>query len=344
LLQDLANPDHRIPNPDIIVFPYLTFILVFCNFSIILQQQSVHEFPIREEASMKTNRPERHAKAILQFLAIGFLVLQFSCEIDHGLEPIRSKIGGVVSFKGDKNPDLTDEVRVALVKKFPPKEINELLFSEIILNNSDRLPVNPRPWEIYVSPGSYEIAAVIWKANNQSWNISDVIGIYGGSIVGDQVIPPFPFKPIVIPESGAIIDTINIETNLNKVNRDATVEGKITFVGQWPSNTGIVAIGAFIDIPAQGNILDYLLKNVALDYSVPINVDQAEYRLRIRSTDALKYMAVIWIADSFDFNTVRDIGYFRDPADTSKPGIVTPKPGATTGIDIFVDFSRFGGG
>jgi hypothetical protein len=293
---------------------------------------------------MMVSRHRRRVGPILQTIAIGFLVLQFSCEIDHGLEPIRSKIGGMVTFKGDKNPDLTDEVRVALVKKFPPKEINELLFSEIILNNSDRLPLQPRHWEIYVPSGSYEIAAVIWKANNQSWNISDVIGIYGGTIIGDQVIPPFPFKPIVIPESGAVIDTIDIETNLNKVNRDATIEGKISFVGKWPSNTGIVAIGAFIDIPAQGNILDYLLKNVALDYSVPIKVAQAEYRLRIRSTDALKYMAVIWIADSYDFNTIQDIGYFRDPADTSKPGIVTPKPGATTGIDITVDFSKFGGG
>jgi hypothetical protein len=292
---------------------------------------------------MMASRNRRRVVSVLQTVGIFFLLLQSACEIDHGLEPIRSKIGGMVTFKGDKNPDLTDEVRVALVKKFPPKEINELLFSEIILNNSDRLPVEPRHWEIYVAPGSYEIAAVIWKANNQSWNISDVIGIYGGAIVGDQVIPPFPFKPIVIPESGAIIDTINIETNLNKVNRDATVEGTISFVGQWPSNTGIVAIGAFTDIPAPNNIFDYLLKNVALDYSVPIKVPQAEYRLRIRSTDALKYMAVVWIADTYDFNTIRDIGYFRDPADTSKPGTVTPKPGATTGIDITVDFSRFGG-
>jgi hypothetical protein len=291
---------------------------------------------------MMVSRHRRRVGPILQTIAIGFLILQFSCEIDHGLEPIRSKISGVVTFKGDKNPDLTDEVRVALVRQFPPKEINELLFSEIILNNSDKLPVEPRPWEIYVEPGSYEIVAVIWKANNQSWNISDVIGIYGGAFIGDQLIPPFPFKPVVIPESGVVIDTI--EANLNRVNRDATVEGRITFEGTWPTNTGVVAIGAFTDIPAAGNVFDYLLKNVALDYSVSMHVDQADYRLRVRSTDVLKYIAVLWISDSYDFSTIRDIGYFRDPADPSKPGIVTPKAGATTGLDITVDFSQFGGG
>jgi len=293
---------------------------------------------------MTASRPKRRIGPILRCLGIGLLLLQASCEIDHGLEPIRSKIGGMVSFKGDKNPDLTDEVRVALVKQFPPKEINELLFSEIILRNEDRLPVEPRHWEIYVTPGSYEIAAVIWKANNQSWNISDIVGIYGGAFVGDQLIPPFPFKPIVIPESGAVIDTINIEANLNRVNRDATVEGRITFGGPWPSNTGVVAIGAFTAVPAQGNIIDYLLKNVALDYSVSTFVDQADFRLRVRSSDVLKYVAVMWIEDSYDFNTIRDIGFYRDPADPSNPGTVTPKAGATTGIDITVDFSHFGGG
>ncbi len=293
---------------------------------------------------MMAGQLRRYVGPILFTIGSGILLLHSACEIDHGLEPIRSKIGGWVSFSGEKNPDLTDEVRVATIRQFPPKEINELLFSEIILRNEDRLPVEPRPWEIYVSPGSYEIVAVIWKANNQSWNISDVIGIYGGTIVGDQVIPPFPFKPIVIPESGAVIDTINIETNLNKVNRDASIEGKISFEGTWPSNTGVVAIGAFLEVPAQGNILDYLLKNVALDYSVPTRVAQAEYRLRVRSTDVLKYVAVMWIEDSYDFNTIKDIGFYRDSADSSKPGTVTPKIGATSGIDITVDFSRFGGG
>jgi hypothetical protein len=280
---------------------------------------------------------------LVKSLAIGACLLFLACSIDHGLEPIRSKIGGKVLFTGDKNPDLTDEVRVAVIKQFPPRDIKELLFSEIILHNQDRMPVAPRPWEIFVAPGGYEIVAVIWKANNESWNISDIIGIYGGAFLGDQLIPPFPFKPIVIPESGAVIDTIDIEANLNRVNRDATVEGAITFTGPWPDNTGVVAIGAFIDIPKPGDVFDYLLKNAALDYSVPIKVDRAEFRLRVRKTDVLKYVAVMWIADSYDFTTIKDIGSYRDPEDPSRPGVVTPESGSSKGINITVDFSLFGG-
>jgi hypothetical protein len=280
----------------------------------------------------------------LKFCTIGACLFLLTCNVDHGLEPVRSKIGGKVIFTGDQNPSLTDEVRVAVIKQFPPRDIKELLFSEIILRNQDRMPVAPRPWEIVLAPGSYEIVAVIWKANNESWNISDIIGIYGGSFLGDQMIPPFPFKPIVIPESGALIDTIDITANLNRVNRDATVRGAITFTGPWPPNTGVVAIGAFIDVPRQGDIFDYLLKNAALDYSVSIWVDRADYQLRVRSSVTLKYIAVMWIADSYDLTTIREIGSYRDPSDPSKPGTVTPGVGETRGVDINVDFSLFGGG
>jgi len=143
-----------------------------------------------------------------------------------------------------QNPFITDEVRVAVVPKFPPRTINELLFSDIIWANRDTLPADPRPWEIYLPPGSYDIVAVIWKANNQSWNISDIIGVYGGTLIGDQLIPPFPFRPIVVEEN-SVIDTLHIVANLDRVNRDTLIQGRVQFLGPWPPNTGVVGIGAF---------------------------------------------------------------------------------------------------
>jgi hypothetical protein len=281
---------------------------------------------------------------ILKSFVIGSCLLVLTCKIDHGLEPIGSRIGGKVFFFGDKNPYLTDEVRVAVIRQFPPRDIRELLFSEIIFSNSDRLPVAPRPWEIYVAPGSYEIVAVIWKANNESWNISDIIGMYGGTFLGDQLVPPYPFKPIILSGSDSVIDTINIEANLNRVNRDATIEGTVTFIGTWPANTGVVGIAAFTSLPKKGDVMDYVLKNAALDYSVPTFVDHANYRLRVRSSDTLKYVAVMWIDNTYDFMAITDIGAYMDPDDPSQPGTVTPKTGQTLGINITVDFSRMGGG
>jgi hypothetical protein len=293
---------------------------------------------------MESFRHQRRVRGFLRFGLTGLVLLFTVCDIDHGLAPIQSKIGGTVRFVGDANPTNTDEVRVAVIKQFPPRDITELTFSDMILGNSDQLPLPPRPWEIYLAPGSYEIVAVIWKAHNQSWNISDIIGIHGGTFIGDQLIPPFPFKPVVLSGSGSVVDTLTITANLNRVNRDATVEGTVTFNGPWPSNTGVVGIGAFTDVPKKGDIIDYVFKNVALDYSPPTFVDRFEYRLRVRSTDAIRYVAVMWIDDSYSFASITDIGYYRDPADPSKPGSVDASPRRVTGIDIAVDFTQTEGG
>jgi hypothetical protein len=61
------------------------------------------------------------------------------CKIDHGLEPVTSKIGGTIHFVGAV-PDHTDEVRVAIVKDFPPQSINELLFSDMIPYRQESAP------------------------------------------------------------------------------------------------------------------------------------------------------------------------------------------------------------
>jgi hypothetical protein len=294
-----------------------------------------------ESTGSRTESPG-HRIAVRAGLVLLTAVLA-ACSVDHGLEPIRSKIGGTVTFLGDANPSNTDEVRVAVIKQFPPRDITELTFSDMIFGNSDK-PNTVRPWEIFLAPGSYQIVAVIWKAHNQSWNISDIIGMHGGMFIGDQLVPPYPFPTIVLADAGSVIDTLNITANLNRVNRDATIEGTVTFTGDWPKNTGVIGIGAFTEIPQRGNVLDYLIKNVALDYSIATFVDHADYRLRVRKTDAIRYMAVMWIADSYDFNSITDVGAYRNPADPSVPGTIDASSGSATGIDIAVDFSQTQGG
>jgi len=268
------------------------------------------------------------AAAVLGCLGI---VSGIRCDVDHGLEPIRSKIAGKIFFVGTA-PWTTDEVRVAVIKEFPPRSLQEMLFSDMLNFRQDTVP-----WEIYLPPGTYGTIVVVWKENNMSWNISDVIGLWGGTFIGDLLIPTM--QSVIVPDESSVIDTIDILANLNRVNRDAKITGRITFTGTWPVNTGIVGIGAFIDMPSQGNFIDYYFKNVALDYSVPPFVSSYDYLLRVRSTDTLKYVSVLWIDSDFDLTSIIDIGYYRDPADTSQPGqFVVPKDSTRTGVDIHVKF------
>ena len=259
------------------------------------------------------------------------IVLIAACRIDHGLQPVSSRISGTVTFTGDFPAD-TDQVRVAVAEAFPPKDIKELTFSNALPRGESQAE-----YEIFLPPSTYEVIAVFWKEKNAPWNISDVVGVYGGTFVGDFLIPTF--KPVTLPDADASVESIDIEANLNKVNRDAAIEGTITFAGTWPENTGLVGIGAFVDIPEPGNTIDYYFKNIALDYSIPAGVTSHHYRMRVRSGELIVYVAVIWINDNYDLASIEDLGFYPDSTDPQKPGSVTVDPGETaTGIDFTIIF------
>jgi hypothetical protein len=274
-------------------------------------------------------------KIRILFLCIiipGLLALLIpNCRIDHGLEPVNSKIMGNLFFHG-AIPRYTDEVRVAVLKTFPPSDIAELLFSEKIAALVDTVA-----YEIYLPPGTYAMVAAIWKAHNEPWNLSDIIGLYGGFFIGDQLVPIF--QSVTLEDNYTVLDSIDIETNLNRVNRDSKIEGTVTFKGSWPDNTGVIGVGAFTGIPAQGDYIDYYLKNVDIDYTLPVFVNSADYQLRVHSTDTLRYIAVLWIDNTYDLTTIRDIGFYTDPGDSTQPGTVTaPADSTLYGVDIQVRF------
>ena len=282
-------------------------------------------------------------KVILILLATGLSGITIStllrCSIDHGLVPIYSKIEGNISFTGDSVPPHSDEIRIAVAEKFPPRHINQLLFSDMIpFEENGVILTDPVDWEIYVPAGTYEIIAVIWKENNASWNISNIIGIYGGSFIGDLLIPTT--IPVRVPNNNSVVSNIDIHANLNRVNRDSQITGTITFQGEWPQNTGIIGIGAFVEIPEKDNFTDYYFKNIALDYNIPTFVQSHAYTLRVRSSDMIGYLAVLWIDNTFDLTSIRDIGFYSDPVNPDIPGTIDVSHDNLTGIDIVVNFSE----
>ncbi len=270
------------------------------------------------------------------------VIIFITCQIDHGLGPLHSKIGGRVNLTGDL-PQHTDEIRVAAALTFPPRNINELLFSDMLQFKSGNEITNRNPeWEIYLPEGTYGVVAAIWKGDNQSWNISDVVGVYGVTFIGN-VLTGLP-RPVTIRNEYDVLDTINIAANLDRVNRDAAIKGRITFQGKWPEDTGITGVGAFFDIPKKNDPFDYFYKNAALDYGVKTFTEQYDYMLRVNSSDTLKYIAVLWIDTSFDLNQIHDIGFYPDPENPEIPGtVVVESNSSVSDINITVDFSAIGG-
>ena len=116
-------------------------------------------------------------------------------------------------------------------------------------------------YELYLPQGTYDVVAVLWKEHNQSWNISNVIGVYGGGIIDDLLIPTY--KSVTIPDNNTTVSDIDIKASLDRVNRDAKIKGEINFIGDWPNNTGVMAVGAFNKIPDQGDYIDYFFSSYA---------------------------------------------------------------------------------
>lgn len=274
---------------------------------------------------------------IILVMTLIFLHL-LNCDIDHGLEPTNSKIAGKIFFRGEI-PSHTDEVRVAVVKDFPPKDIKQIIFSDMLDFQKDTAE-----YEIFLSEGTYDVAAVVWKEENQSWNLCNIIGVYGASFYKGRLVPTF--KPVMITHNNPILDNVDIEANLDRVNRDAKIIGTLHFVGSWPENTGVIGVGAFIEIPEPENFIDYYLKSIFIDYSISTFEEKSDYLLRVNSSDTLKYIAALWIDNTFSLASAQDVGFYVDSEDTTGtvPGtVIVPKDSTLTGIDITVDFSKMQG-
>lgn len=266
------------------------------------------------------------------FLLLFTLILMIQkCSIDHGLKPIHSRISGRVLFRGEA-PAATDQVRVGAAASFPPSQMNEILFSDPVDFRRDSAE-----YELYLPPGDYEVVAVIWKEHNQPWNISDIIGLYGGFFLDDVFIPSF--LTVSLEDGDSQLDDIHIPADLNRVNRDARIRGSVTFSGTWPKNSGMVAVAAFSKRPAPGDFVDYYFSSLYIDYSIPPFSTEGFYQCRVRGNEPVAYIAVLWIDDGFHLDQIRDLGFYEDPMEPGKPGAVTPPAGGLLeNIDIQISF------
>lgn len=252
------------------------------------------------------------------------LFVAVSCNYDHGIDPIRTKISGHVTFMGQA-PWYVSEVRVAVAKRFPPVDLTQdLLYSEQLPKNQNRVD-----YEILAAPGVYAAAGVIWRRGGEAWTLSNILGLY---------TEPGSFVPasIIISQEVPVADSVDMLANWDLALRDAYIEGDVTFVGQWPADTEILALAMFSIVPQSQ--LDFLSVK-ALDINVPLRVPSFHYRTPVTSGE-YKFISIFWKGKNTSLFDIRAIGFYRSPADTTKPGSVSVGSGATaSGIDFIADFN-----
>jgi len=291
------------------------------------------ELVLRDFCRRPGNAGHRRLVAFVLLVTLG---LNVRCHYDHGIDPIITRVSGNVIFMG-KFPDpkttpvRVREVRVALVKRFPPENlVTDLVYSDELLFSKDTSRTEPDTihYELSVEAGTYAAAGVLWRESGKPWDIANIIGIYTDP---NELTP----KPIVVkPDS--IVDGIDIIADWSLTWRDAIIEGDITFVDPWPRDTEIVAVAFFPIIPR--TTFDFL-KLRALDINVKKDTTVAHYRTRVGS-GTYKFIALFWKGKKISILESRAIGFYRCETDSLRPKpVVVETGGERAGVDFKAYFS-----
>lgn len=208
-------------------------------------------------------------KLLKSVLALMLLFLT-GCEMDHGIEPIRSNVQGVVKFTGEW-PGTASEVRLVAATKFPPAGVGDLIIGETIPANQPEVP-----YTFYLKPGNYGVFGVAWREAGSTWDIASICGLYFSG--PDSLMP----GELVLSEPDAEIKGIDLVVNRSKAKKvtRAKINGTVRFAGTWPDSISEVRV---IASAAPFTIFPSLKLPTLLDLSfsgtIPAYVDSANYSI-----------------------------------------------------------------
>lgn len=275
----------------------------------------------------------RDNRRLLRTVLLLVGMVQFSgCDFNHGVEPIRTKITGAIIFDGIP-PWYAREARVVLAKKFPPDNLlTDLVYSDPLPFNKDDTRTHPDTvrYELVAQAGVYPAVGVLWRRSGQPWDIANVIGLY----VSQTELSP---KSVVIDDATPIVSGVDVNVDWRLALRDAYLAGEISFRGEWPSDTEILALAVFPIVPKSS--LDFLSVK-ALDINIPLfRAEPYKFRTAVAS-GTYKFITVFWKGKKTNIFDIRAIGFYACPTDSTLPKSVTVGADSTaTGIDFVLDFS-----
>ncbi len=276
----------------------------------------------------------RRLGAFFVLAAMAIAAIFYACD-NFGIDAnfFKGTIKGEIIVE-ERVPPNTDEIRVAVTKKYPPSDIISLIFSGPLPFDSDSLVTSQRiPYDLQVPLDEYEAVFAIWKEKDQSFNPADIIGLYGDLLMAQPI-------PVAVTDSTPTVDHIDITIDFTKVKRTAKIEGRINYVGAWPSNTAAVAIFAFFEVPQV--LPDDFIRFLGAFEILPTDptLTQYDYRLRV-PPGTYKYIAVFWLAQGAQLLDFKTLGFYRNPQTPDQPGQVTVEDnGTAAGINISADFAN----
>ena len=260
--------------------------------------------------------------AILIALA-SFGLGSISCDFNHGIAPLPGKIKATIYFYGEP-PQNTEGIYMTVTPYFPPHAINELYQSP------NSLPIHQDTviTEMELPYGHYDAMSLWFYSTDTKSNLADILAIP----LNSQTLYPIDFN---ITEENPVVE-MEMFANWATVDKNAAIEGTITFNGPFPKNTLATAVAAYLYEPIEN--IHYLVWMKAIDFS--INSNPYKYRLPVRN-GTVGYIAVLWLPERADLTSFRTLGIYEDPNNPGKPGTLRlKKDELRTGINISADWAN----
>lgn len=255
------------------------------------------------------------------FLLVVLIAFSGSCQMDHGIEPIRSGIQGTIHYLGQW-PEKTAEVRIVAATKFPPADLNDLIIGDILPIGGDSVV-----YTFYLKPGDYYLG-VVWREREAAWGIQSIFGIY--------TEPGNPFSPglITVPNDKTIITGKDITADFANAKRASTsrIAGTIFFKGQWPANVENVMVIASRRFPPT-SLLDFSFSGL-----LPAYVDSSHYYIPAAPDTYRALGAVIKLVNQ-PWALENIVGLLLKPNSFEPQSIVVPSEDSQVeGIDLTIYF------
>ena len=280
-----------------------------------------------------------HPSIILPTILLALLAIFYACDVDHGLEPLPS-IRGRAFIKGIR-PEVAGEMIVVVAPDFPPKKWTDIIRTPPldITGDFDKVKADTAEWELPIAPGTYDVAAILWKKHGEDWSfesISNLLGVY----TEPNLFKP---KPIELPNGIDNVDSVDIKADFGLIRYGAFIKGRINVKGDFRDDSAMLILAAFPMKPE--TVIDYLF---AMGWDLTIPTSEASYPLNFTLDVAegyIKYIALFWKGEKtgpYDFKKIGEYMLQDDPP--LWPG--APKPDGTwvSEGDTLVDKFRDGSG
>ena len=119
--------------------------------------------------------------------------------------------------------------------------------------------------------------------------------------------------------------------------------GTVALRGVLPDSTQAVYVIAYHTFPHSRDSLFTFQPPVDKLKPLPLDSASAFYAIPV-DPGRYEWVVAVWVRQGFTVanadSTLREAGYYRDPADTSQPGVVNVFAQGTDSIDFVIDFEH----